>query len=197
MKRYMLSTILVVATVSLALTPGSALAVERLTYPDEFPGPPYYATPLYVEGEPVTPIIFYHDPESIPEDSNLLGLDFRALDGGLLMDGFVIFGDYGPIRHQLHGSETPVWFVSTTEFEGIAADGVVTMPEVESLSPLKGMTTLHMETIHFIGGSQVPFAEAQTFGFLDDGSSFSIHLTEAWLPPDYEHAIIHYELKIE
>jgi hypothetical protein len=43
----------------------------------------------------------------------------------------------------------------------------------------------------------VPFAELQSLGVLDDGGSFSIHLSEAWLPPDGEHKIFHFEIIVE
>jgi len=200
MPRSRLSTLILVAGMTLAGLSSSAVAGLRLDYPDQFPGPPYYATVAYIEGEPITPVVFYHDPAAIPADSNLLGLDPRAWSDPLLMDGFLVFADQNftvPTHQELHGSATPIWFVETAALEAIAADGVVTLAELEGLNPVKGITTRYVETVHFIGGTAVPFAEVQSTGVLEDGSTYSMHLTEAWLPPDDEHVIIHYELNFD
>ena len=47
MKRYMLPAVLVVVAIGLALMPGSAGAAERYEYPEDFNGPPLYASPFY------------------------------------------------------------------------------------------------------------------------------------------------------
>jgi hypothetical protein len=65
------------------------------------------------------------------------------------------------------------------------------------LDPVIGVTTRYVETVHFIGGQAVPFAEVQSTGVLDDGGTFSLHLTEAWLPPDGEHVVIQYQVNFE
>jgi hypothetical protein len=111
MKRCRLSTLSIVAGVTLAWLSQSVLAGFRLEYHEDFFGPPYYATPFYVEGEPITPVFFYHDPLDIPGDSNLLDLDIRAWDSELLMDGFIVFADQNfnvPTHQEMHGEGTPV-----------------------------------------------------------------------------------------
>lgn len=178
----------------------TAFAGARIEYNEVFNGPPYYATPLYVEGEPVTPVIFYRNPDDIPDDANLLAVDFNAQSIPFLMDGFIVFGDnnfVAPTHQEVHGEFTPVWFVDTAAYEAIAADGDVTMPELEGLAPVLGLTEQYYETVHFGPGEAVPFAEVQANGILEGGHTWTLHLTEAWLPPSYEHVIIHYEFEIE
>jgi hypothetical protein len=133
-------------------------------------------------------------------DANLLGVDFDAQDIPFLMNGFFVFGDNNfaaPTQQEVHGELTPVWFVDTEAYEDIAMDGDVTVPELESLHPVLGLTEQYYETVHFGPGEAIPFAEVQSNGILEDGGTWSLHLTEAWLPPDYEHVIIHYDLEIE
>jgi hypothetical protein len=196
MKRYL--SLIALAAAAIGVTAGMALANERLEYPDDFNGPPIYATVAYEPDQEWTPIVFYRHPDCIPDNANLLELNFAAWACPFLMDGFVIFSDAGPIHETIHGAGTPIWFVTTADLETINGDGVVTVPELEGLPSLvKGTTTRFLETAHFIGSAQVPFAEVQTEGTLDDGGTFSIHLSEAWLPPAGEHVIFNYEINVE
>lgn len=200
MKRYFRSILVGIA--ALSLMAGLAVANVRFEYPDDFNGPPIYATAAYEPDQEWTPIVFYRSPDCIPsepgEEANLLEIDFDAWFCPFLMDGFVIFSDAGPIHEEIHGADTPIWFVTTDDFETINGDGVVTVPELEGLpSLLKATTTRFLETAHFVGSAQVPFAEVQMEGTLDDGGTFTIHLAEAWLPPDGEHMIFRYDINVE
>ena len=67
---------LAMAALTVGLLPvGTAVANVRLAFPEETPGPPYYAR-ISSEGAPQTAqwaaIVFYRDPSCVPSDFNLL-----------------------------------------------------------------------------------------------------------------------------
>lgn len=203
MKRYLLSGAIVAAAMGSVCISGSVGAADRLAYPEDINGPPLYASPFYEPDQAWTPIIFWRPVGCIPADANLFGINFNAWSCPFLMDGFVIFSGGAPIHEKIHGSGTPIWFVPTADFEESLTfdefgNPVITVAALESIeSALKGTSLLYLETAHFFGGAKVPFAEVQTWGLLDDdGGTFTIHLAEAWLPPDGEHNIFHYEITI-
>ena len=200
MKRSRLTTWNLLAGLTLACLSQSAFAGFRLEYHKDINSPPFFATPLYVDGEPMTPVVFYHSLSVIPDDYNFLGLDPRAFGFETLMNGFIVFADQNfevPTHQELHGEGTPIWFVDTALFEAAAADGFIDLAELESLNPEKGTTTSYFETVHFLGGEATPFANGVSTGVLDNGGTYSMHITEAWLPPSGEHVIIRYELSFD
>lgn len=154
---------------------GETAGLVRREIPAEDPGPPFYArlgVQFYVD-DGILAIPFYRPPECIPADFNLLDFyHFPGPDGPgafacpLLSEGFLLtepdaaLGVF-PRRVELRGEEIPFWFVDSGDFDEIAADGTVTMSDLEALSPLQGSASRYAETLHPRDGSHKVIIRAQ------------------------------------
>lgn len=154
---------LVLAMAALAvgsLPVGTAVANVRLAFPEETPGPPYYAR-ISSEGAPRTAqwaaIVFYRDPSCVPADFNLLQFfDIpRAFGCPLTIEGFEIWQngpgqDPAPIEVKSRGlGAVPVWFVFPHELDAAMADGVLTIGELSALPSLQtGAAHGFQEVLH-------------------------------------------------
>lgn len=171
------------------LAAGPAAAGERrLLVPQQSDGGPFYARlergVVYDTGEWVI-IAFYRDLECVPVDFNLL--DFfdapRAFGCDLEYHGFEVYPNAAnspPIQTKSFGNgEVPVLFVSTADYASAAADDVVTLPELLGLASLRhGEATFFEETLHPLGAAKQTMAETVAAGFLEEGGSFTYHVTE-------------------
>lgn len=122
-------------------------------------------------------LVFYRPTECVPADFNLLLLfDVPRVFGcgPQTVEGFGIFTAPGPpVQQRIDGlGAVPIWFLPTAVAETAIADGVVTMPELESLGPLKGTADFYTEVLHVSGVAQVGMWRATARGRLDDGRSF-------------------------
>lgn len=183
--------------------PGPAVGQVRTKSPEEFPGPPYYAriddavhTEIVPHDDTTAAIVFYRQPECVPRDFNLLlffdlspimlpGLDFplpRAYACAMTVEGFELWRnapppvDSSPMFASYRGTgNVPVWFVSWPEFLEAAADGVVTIEELEGMASLRRGSASHfVESLHPTGGAINPAISMVAKGKLDDGSSFHL-----------------------
>jgi hypothetical protein len=146
----MLSAILVTAGVA-----ASAKGSNRLEFPGDFPGPPFYArlqaVPLEADGWVAIP--FYREPAQVPAGFNLLLLfDIPgAFFVPLTTEGFVVQDESGAlvkaVTRGLPGM--PVWFVSSVEFASAAGDGVVTITDLLAMASLRrGNADSYREELH-------------------------------------------------
>ncbi|MHC4342623.1 MAG: hypothetical protein ACYSX0_20705, partial [Planctomycetota bacterium] len=69
---------------------GLAVAAERLEFPGDFPGPPFYSYEFNSPDDGWAAILFIRDPDCVPASANLLALDFAALSCPLTAHGYVI-----------------------------------------------------------------------------------------------------------
>jgi hypothetical protein len=126
-------------------------------------------------------LVFYRDPAGIPDDFDL----FRFVDvpGAFFVPttvrGFGIFGEplgiTEPRQSRLTGDAVPIWFVRATAFAGLAADGVLTMAELEALPPSllrRGTATRFSEVAHTILGHPRPRISITAAGTLAGGGTF-------------------------
>ncbi len=181
--------------------PGPAASQVRTKSPQEFPGPPYYAriddavhTDILPHDGKTAAIVFYRQPECVPHDFNLMlffdfqpvmlpGFDFplpRAYACGLTVEGFELWRnapppvDFAPMFARYSGTgQVPVWFVSWAEFLEVAADGVVTVGELEGMASLRRGSASHfVEALHPSDGAINPAINLVAKGKLEDGSGF-------------------------
>jgi hypothetical protein len=125
---------------------------------------------------------FYRDPSCVRADFNLLNLfDVPAAFGcALTVEGFYMIekdalpGTF-PMIVQSTGGAVPFWFVRWTDFQTAAADGVVTIGELQSLNPLVGTADKFNETLRPRMDNHL--IQINASGYLEDGRSFSFHLT--------------------
>ncbi len=194
------------ATVVLAsVCVGSAGAQVLLRVPEDSPGIPAYARverPFVYHTNEWAAIVFYRDPACVPIDFNLLDLFDapRAFGCALTYSGFEIWDnpatDLGP-RHTISsGTSVPVWFVPWTALEAAIADDELTMTELESLAPLKGVAKTFQEMHNPVvppgtaGGAKVGQLTITTSGVLPDGRSFQYEYTAVSFPPQVKHVRI-------
>ncbi|HSK12890.1 MAG TPA: hypothetical protein VK907_06715 [Phnomibacter sp.] len=132
---------------------------KTVRFPAEDPGAPLYArvTPLLnqilrVNGYVVVP--FYRDPACIRPDLNLFELfDVPAAFGcALTCHGqFVIESDAPmgtfPIIVQTRSNSLPMWMVPEAAFDAAAADGVMTIAELNAPGTLKATATTFEEML--------------------------------------------------
>ena len=187
---------------SLVLSPAVASGAEqetvRTTFPSmEDPGPPLYARvgdpagpTIYNDGEWAV-IVFYRNPDCVPDDFNLL--EFFAFDSfacEMSVSGHSIWevevGSAPPKVHKTFGSDVPVWFLPIEVANQAIGDGVLTVPELEALPELVvGSADRFNEVLHpeplppefGAGGHPSPKLVQNAKGTLEDGHRFSVHLT--------------------
>lgn len=126
-------------------------------------------------------LVFYRDPAGIPDDFDLF--QFYDVPGAFFVaptvSGFGIFGEplgvTEPRQSRLTGDAVPIWFVRATAFAGLAADGVLTMAELEALPATlvrRGTATRFEEVAHTIAGHPRPRISITASGTLAGGGSF-------------------------
>ncbi len=159
----------------------------KFTFPEENPGPPFYARvgPLLdqffvKEGWLVIP--FFRSPACIAPDFNLMEVfDVpSAFSCELMVNGFGIIeadapqGTFPIIVHS-SGTSVPFWFVPWKEFQDIAKDGVVTIVDIEALNPLKGNADKFKELLR--PRMEYNHVQINASGNLEDGRKFAFHVT--------------------
>ena len=198
------------ATLFTLIGAGSAGAQVKLRVPGDTLGVPAYARTPAPAGGPFiyhtdewAAIVFYRLPTCVPRDFNLLKFvdlkddgtpDPRVFDCPLTVSGFELWesgpppigSDAAPRDTNLSGLAVPVWFVPWPVLQTAMADGVLTMPELESLPHLEGLATRFHEILHPIGGpgdptagAKVPHLTVTASGVLPDGRSFQYEFTSA------------------
>ena len=157
----------------------------RLSIPADTPAPMYYArigmdasdTEIYHDGTWAA-IVFYCNPTDIPSDFNLLGFyATEPVEIPMTVSGFILWEPEAlaaweaPRLISLHGNgAVPVWFVHWPELQGAIADGILTVPELAALTPLKqGTATVYNEELlplkHITMNAQGRFADGTRFQF--------------------------------
>jgi hypothetical protein len=169
----------------------------RLRFPG--PGDP----PLYSELAPDflfhndrdAAVVFWREPECVPDDFNLLEvLDLTAaFPGGpprsllcpLTVEGVDVWHDPAtdpfPFQLEVRGSgAVPIWFFSWSELEAAAADGQVTITELESLPSLRiGHADFYQESIRNSNqGQRHASSSTVARGTMTDGRGFRFHVSE-------------------
>lgn len=175
------------ATLFTLIGAGSAGAQIMLRIPDDSPGIPAYARadrPFVFHTDQWAAIVFYRAPDCVPDDVNLLSFpDFGAFTCPLNVSGFELWDngpgiDAGPRHTVSSGLSVPVWFVPWPALQAALADDVLTLSELNSLSPLKGIAKTFHEVLNpFVppgttGGAKVPHLTITASGVLPDARSF-------------------------
>ncbi len=164
---------------------------QVLHVPGDAPGVPAYARVerMYIPHTAEwAAIVFFRDPACVPAGFNLLDLfDIPgAFSCPLTVSGFEVWDDpatdAGPRQALSRGTAVPVWFVSWPALQAAIADDVLTMSELESLAPMKGVAAIFLEDLHPIvpgtsGGGNQPHLTIVASGLLPDGRSFQYELT--------------------
>jgi len=159
----------------------------QVQFPTENPGAPFYARTgnllnqfFISDGWLVIP--FFRTPSCIRADFNLLTIfDVPAAFGcPLTVQGFYMIerdaplGTF-PIIVQSTGTAVPFWFVRWTDFQTAAADGVVTIGQLQALNPLVGTADKFNETLR--PRLENHLVQINASGFLQDGRKFDFHVT--------------------
>ena len=173
---------------------GSAGAQIILQVPGDSPGIPGYARvegPFVYHTEEWAAIVWYRAPDCVPDGFNLLdlfdipgafacpltvsGLELRVNGPGI---------DAAPRHTVSSGLAVPVWFVPWPALQAALVDDVLTIDELDSLSPLKGIADTFHENLHpsvgpggLPGGAKVPHLAITASGDLPDGRSFQYEFT--------------------
>jgi hypothetical protein len=161
------------------------------------PGPPFY-TPVFMGGvSGFVPtdgtwaaIHFYRQPSCIPAGFNLLQVfDPPAAFGcSLTITGQVWrheASDLVPFQEHYSGEGVPIYFVRLTDLTAVAADGVITIAEVQDIA-LIGLASFYRSVIH--NSNQAASHGHETLsahGQLEDGRGFQLHFNEKFI--DGEH----------
>lgn len=188
-----LASALVGAALFALIGAGSAGAQVRLQVPDDSPGIPAYARverPFVHHTDEWAAIVWYRDPDCVPDGFNLLDLfDIPgAFACSLTVSGFELWDDgpgidAAPRLAVSSGAAVPVWFVPWPDLEAALVDDVLTVSELDTLSPLKGVATTFREVLSpFVppgmpGGAKVPHLTITASGALPDGRSFQYQFT--------------------
>ncbi len=162
----------------------------RLSVPRDTPAPLYYAriaadstgTEIWHD-DTWAAIVFYCNPGDIPQTFNLLGFyATEPVEIPMTVSGFILWDPEAmaaweaPRLINLHGNgAVPVWFFLWPQLQGAIGDGVLTVPELETLTSLKqGTATVYNEELlplkHITMNAQGRFA---------DGTRFQFHATGA------------------
>ncbi len=173
---------------------GSAGAQMIVQVPADSPGIPGYARverPFVYHTDEWAAIVWYRAPECVPGGFNLLDLfDIPGAFGcPLTVSGFELWingpGLDAAPRHTVSSSlAVPVWFVPWPVLQAALVDDVLTIAELDSLSPLKGIADTFHENLHpsvgpggLPGGAKVPHLAITASGVLPDGRSFQYQFT--------------------
>lgn len=134
-------------------------AFVEFSAPDPHPGPPFYARiavlgpdRLFMESGNTVIIPMMRQLECIDRDFNLLNL-FHVPDAffcPLVLSGKGLMEpnsspEQFPVIAYLESNNMPVWFVDREPLLQAMQDGVLTLAELESLSPRKGVASRYIE----------------------------------------------------
>jgi hypothetical protein len=172
--------------------------LTMLSFPEDFPGPPQYASGhgknaaslgfggLLTDGEWVA-VELVRDPECVPDDYNLLSpipnIPF-VFGCALTIEGKTWFSDPSnpaapPVKAWHDGlGAVPIYFAHLSEYEAAVADDVLTIVEFEDLSSLIiGYASYHREVLQFPLNGRPGSANIVSRGELEDGRSFQVNGT--------------------
>jgi hypothetical protein len=178
-----------IAALALLLLAGSVFGAQIVRVDNEGEVPFYarFGTNETFSDDGQTVIIFYRPSSCIPADFNMMDFFHFPDDTSpgafacqpTTMDGYEMWeGEPGsgpaPVRTQLWGrGAVPVWFVDTADVQAlIDDDGVVTIADLESLSPVKGTADKYYEVLHPSQSNEKPLIIFRAEGELDDGGTF-------------------------
>ncbi|GHB52520.1 hypothetical protein [Mongoliitalea lutea] len=134
-------------------------AFIELAFPADDPGPPFYARiavlgpdALLMESNGRVVIPMMRQVECIDPEFNLLDLYHvpngffcpLTLAGKGLIEPDAPMGTFPAIAYG-GGTNMPVWFVDKNLLATAMADGILTLPELQGLNPLKGMASRYEE----------------------------------------------------
>lgn len=213
MKRNQLLLGLVLVLALALVWSGTALA-DKQTYRTAFPSAEDPGFPFYARLDPAPPavlidgewaaVLFYREPTCVPAGFNLLQFfDFvtpafacpHTVHGHQIWEGLP-FSSPPKVSVATGNGAVPVWFVPLTVMEAAKADGELTIAELESLDGLlKGYASQFNEAHHPTsdpelggGGHPVPKLIINAHGWLEDGRTFSLHLT--WVDGQVQSSLI-------
>jgi hypothetical protein len=188
------------------LSSGSLRAQARLDFPEEDPGPPYYAR---IHGGFVThtdqwaAIVFYRQPSCVPTGFNLLKLfdPPAAFFCTLTVEGFEVFDQAppppgtAPKQAKTFGlGAVPVWFVSWPELQAAMADGVLTITELQTLPSLRvGSAGFFRETLHPSEAAQHPELTIVASGTTSAGQDFFFQVSANGDPLSLKNVMIQFK----
>lgn len=183
---------LAVATLSVAALAQTPL---KLDFPSASPGIPAYARlELLIpdfdvpRNEQWAAIVFYRDPDCVPENFNL-GMFFDPPVGGpgafaceLLVEGHELWAngpgsDSAPLYVLSRNStpNLPVWFVAWPELRNLFDTGSVTIGGLAALPSLvRGWAWSFEETLHPNGAAPDPAITMSARGRLEGGGEFEL-----------------------
>ena len=166
----------------LVLVAGVAQAVEIRLIPEDL------TVPIYIRGcDDVktgwTATIFYHPPECVPNNYNLLtGADYNISPKcPLLVEGFTLWEEGAAIPFQVvldnaPGTRIPIYFTKLTEIYAAIADGKITVKDLEQMdSRLVGMADSYHEVYQPLDANGNYQLDILASGTLADGRSFHLH----------------------
>jgi hypothetical protein len=193
-------------TVAAAASLGVSKAQVVVNFPEEDPGPPYYARIRYgfvVHTDQLAAIVFYRQPGCVPAGFNLLNLfnPPAAFFCTPTVEGFEVF-EPGPrppgtIPKQAKSfglGAVPVWFISWSELQGAMADGVLTISELAALPSLQvGSAGFFHETLHPTGGAQQSELTIVASGTTSAGQSFFLQVAANGDPLSLKNVIVQFK----
>lgn len=159
----------------------------EIEFPAQDPGGPFYMrmggilNQMFVsDGWLVIP--FYREPDCVPADFNLLTIfDPPAafscpltFSGRFIIEAGAAPGTFPIIVHS-KGDAVPFWFARMNEVEQAAADGVLTITELQALDHLEGVADQFSETLK--PRMENHLVQINASGILHDGKKFSFHVT--------------------
>ena len=164
----------------LVLVAGLAQAVEKLLVPEQSGTMPIYTRGFDDAKSGWTATIFYHPPELVPSNFNLLSGHDPDMDPNcpMFMEGFLLWEEGAPEPFQevlalVPGKVAPIYFVERSEMYAAIADGKQTIKELEKMdSLLVGWADSYHEEFSANGGFQINISAS---GTLEDGRRFSLH----------------------
>jgi len=160
-----------------------AYADVRVEFPEDDPGPPYYARIRHefaIHNGQWAAIFFYRSPNCVAPGFNLLKLfNPAALGCPLTVEGFALYDQVppppgvSPKQAKTFGlGAVPVWFVRWTDLQAAVADGVLTIQDLVQMNPIVGSATFFRETLHPTETAQVPKLSIVARGTTATGTFF-------------------------
>jgi hypothetical protein len=190
-------------TLLTALLTLSAQGGVRVEFPEDDPGPPYYARIRHgfvIHTDQTAAIVFYRSPSCVPPNFNLLNLfnPPAAFGCPLTVEGFAVFDQApppqgsSPKQAKTYGlGNVPVWFVSWPELQGAIADGLLTIGELQGLPSLQvGSAAFFRETLHPTESAQVPKLSIVARGTLSTGQAFFLQVSATGDGLELKHVTI-------
>jgi hypothetical protein len=185
---------------------GTATAQVVVNFPEEDPGPPYYArirSGFVVHTDQIAAIIFYRQPSCVPPSFNLLNLfnPPAAFSCALTVEGFEVF-DPGPrppgtVPRQVKTfglGAVPVWFVPWAELQTAMADGNLTIPELLAIPSLQmGSAGSFHETLHPSEAAQQAELTMVASGSISTGQTFFLQVAANGDPLSLKNVIIRFK----